>query len=158
MPDETLWLGSKREQVFTTEDAMKLLAANGTTTLWKLARTGAVSTEGSLTLTDGGAVTQITTITTGVQLDTHSGQITLLTNPSIAAAAEVSIIVTNAVVTTVDTVVVNVATQFSDGLVIAFVSAITNGTFTITLSNVAAAAVSAGTAVLNFTVISGSAT
>lgn len=117
---------------------------------------GNIITEGDIQLNDGGTVTQITGITTGVTLNTHSGQITTVTAPAIAAGAEATFTVTNSNVAVTDVVIVNVKTQFTDGLVAAVVSAIAAGSFDITLTNLAAAAVSAGAAVINFAVIKGS--
>lgn len=111
-----------------------------------------------LTISDGGTVTQATGITTGVTLNTTTGQITTVTAPSIAAGAEATFTVTNSTVAATSIVLVSVATQFSDGLVNAFVSAVGAGSFNITLTNVDAAAVSAGAAVINFAVFGGSAT
>jgi hypothetical protein len=119
--------------------------------------TGNLDVTGDITLTDGGTVTQTTNISTGVTLNTHSGQITCVTNPSIAAAAEATFTVTNSVVNTLDTIIVNVATQPSDGFILPWVSAIGSGSFNISLTNVDAAAVSAGTPVINFTVLGGAA-
>lgn len=103
----------------------------------------------------GGTVTQATSITTGVTINKVTGQITTVTAPAIAAGAEASFTVTNSAVAATDTVLVNVATQFTDGEVFVFVKSVSAGSFVITLTNVSAAAVSAGTAVLNFTVIKG---
>ncbi len=114
--------------------------------------------EGDIDLQDGGTVTQITSITTPVTLDTHSGQITTFTAPAIAAGAEATFTVTNSTVAATDIVLVNVASQFTDGLVMAEVTDVSAGTFDITLTNLATAAVSAGAAVINFGVIGGSAT
>ena len=100
----------------------------------------------------GGVVTQATSITTGVTLNTPTGQITTVTNPSIAAAAEASFVVTNSAVAAIDVVVVSVQDQFTDGQVIAAVTKVDAGSFEVTLTNVSAAAVSAGTAVINFAV------
>ena len=114
--------------------------------------------KGGLKLASGGTVTQATDINTAVTLDTFTGQITTVTGPAIAAAAEATFTVNNAKVATTSVVVVSVVNQFTDGLVIAFVSDIGAGTFNITLTNVDAAAVSAGAAVISFAVINGSAT
>ncbi len=108
------------------------------------------------TISDGGTVTQATSITTGVTLNTKSGQITTVTAPSIAAGAEATFTVTNSTVGATDTVIANVATQFTDGLVAAEVTAVAAGSFNITLTNLSATAVSAGAAVINFNVIDGS--
>ena len=107
----------------------------------------------NIKITDKGAVTQATSITTAVTLNAHSGQITTVTAPSIAAGAEATFTVNNAKVSATDVVIANVATQFTDGLVTAEVTAIGNGSFNITLTNLSTVAVSAGTAVINFVVI-----
>lgn len=105
----------------------------------------------------GGTVTQASSITTGVTLNTFNGEIVTVTAPSIAAGAEATFTVTNSKVAVTDHVLVTVNDQFTDGLVVAFVSALAAGSFDITLSNVSAAAVSAGTAKLNFAVFKGTA-
>lgn len=110
-----------------------------------------------LTISDGGAVTQATSISTGVTLNTTTGQITTVTGPSIAAGAETAFTVTNSTVAVTSVVVVCVKTQFTDGEVIAYVKSIAAGSFVIGLTNVGAAAVSAGTAIINFAVFGGSA-
>ena len=56
--------------------------------------------------TTGGTVTQATNKTTGVTLNTESGQITM-NNAALAAAAEVSFTVTNSEIAATDVVVVN---------------------------------------------------
>jgi len=111
-----------------------------------------------LDISDGGTVTQITSITTGVTLSKTTGQITTDTDPSIAAGAEATFTVTNTLVAATDVVVAAVATQFTDGLVIAAVTAVRAGSFDITLTNVSEAAVTTGAAVINFAVFGGSAT
>ena len=130
----------------------------GATTVSTLDASGLASFAAGIKNSAGGTVTQITNITTGVTLSKYTGQITTVTAPSIAAAAEASFVVTNTLVAATDVVVVSVVTQFSDGLVIAYVSAIGANSFTITLSNLSTAAVSAGAAVISFAVIKGSAT
>jgi hypothetical protein len=152
---------------FTVADTSGNTAIGGT-----LAVTGASTLTGAVTaaeaggnvtakgfkISDGGTVTQATNITTGVTLSKTTGQITTVTAPSIAAAAEATFTVTNTLVAATSIVLVAVADQFDDGLVVATVSAIGSGTFDITLTNLSAAAVSAGSAVINFAVFEGSAT
>ena len=103
----------------------------------------------------GGTVTQATSISTGVTLSKPVGQITTVSGPSIAAGAETAFTVTNTLVTTTSVIVVNVATQFSDGEIVAYVKSIAAGSFVIGLTNVSSAAVSAGAAVINFAVLAG---
>ena len=114
--------------------------------------------DGDVDMRDGGTVTQLTNLTTGVTLNTHSGQITTVTGPALAAGAEATFTVTNSTVAAVDNIIVGVETQFTDGLVLPAVTNIGAGVFDITLTNVSAAAVSAGAAIINFAVLGGSAT
>lgn len=100
-----------------------------------------------------GTVTQGTSITTGVTLDKRRGIITTVTAPAIAAAAEATFTVTNSFVGANSVIAIAVDDQFTDGLVIAAVTAIGSGSFDITLTNVSAAAVSAGTAKIRFIVL-----
>jgi hypothetical protein len=101
----------------------------------------------------GGAVTQDTSITTTVVLNTVCGTITTVTDPAIAAGAEVAFTVTNSTVAATDTVILSMKTQFTDGNVIPVVKSTAAGSFVISLTNVDAAAVSLGAAAINFAVI-----
>lgn len=116
-----------------------------------------VSSEGDIDLADGGTVTQITSATTGVTLNTHSGQITTVAQ-NIAAGAEVSFTVTNNKVAAVDNVIIGIASGSTGGKTIAAVTAIGAGSFEITLTNLHASVAESGTLVINFGVIGGSAT
>lgn len=118
---------------------------------------GNVTAKG-FTVSDGGTVTQATSITTGVTLNTTCGQITTVTAPAIAAGAEADFTLTNSVITNTGNIIVNVRQQFNDGHIIAAVKSIGSGSCVITLTNVGTAAVSAGTAIINFMVFGGSAT
>lgn len=100
-----------------------------------------------------GAVTQATSITTGVTLSKRRGIITTVAAPAIAAGAEATFTVTNTFVGANSVPVVAVDDQFSDGLIAAVVSAIGSGSFDITLTNLSAAAVSAGTAKIRFAIL-----
>lgn len=102
---------------------------------------------------DTGAVTQLVGITTGVTLNDRAGVITTVSNPSIGAGAEATFTVTNSLADATDVILVSVATQFTDGLVIAAVTTVAAGSFNITLTNVSAAAVSAGAAVINYVIV-----
>jgi hypothetical protein len=103
----------------------------------------------------GVAVTQETNITTTVVANAPSGTITTVTGPSIAAGAEAEFTVTNSFVAVKDTVILTMQTQFTDGVVIPYVKSLAAGSFVLGLSNVGAAAVSAGTAKINFLVMTG---
>jgi hypothetical protein len=113
---------------------------------------------GEVTLTDGGTVTQATDINTAVTVNTMSGQITTVGGPTIGVGTPQTFSVVNSRVAAVDTIVASVATQFTDGLTDAVVTAVAAGSFDVTLVNVGTANVSAGTATVNFNVIKGSAT
>jgi len=99
----------------------------------------------------GGSVTQGTSRTTGVTIDTVCGQITLFSTTT-TAGTFASITVTNATVTSTDVVIVNFssgATANSYGLLI---TAVANGSFRVQINNAVAVAV-AEAPVLNFAVI-----
>ena len=100
-----------------------------------------------------GAVTQITSITTGVTLNTKRGAITTF-DPALAAAGEAEFVVTNSECHSGDVVVVSVASgPGDDEHVMAFVSAVAEGSFSIVLSNLAAANQADGAMVINFAII-----
>jgi hypothetical protein len=103
-------------------------------------------------------VTQLTGITTGVEINTPTGQITTVAAPSIAAGEEAEFTVTNNKVAATDVVILNMQQQFTDGVVVPYVKSIAAGSFVLGLTNIAAAAVSAGTAKINFAVIMGQVT
>lgn len=96
-------------------------------------------------------VTQITTRSTGVTLNTTCGQITTDTT-SLAAAAEAVMVVTNDKVKAKDVVVVAIASGGVGGVPIAGVTAVSDGSFTITYTNTGASS-ETGALVINFAVI-----
>lgn len=89
----------------------------------------------------GGAVTQATSKSTGVTLNTVCGQITM-NGAALAAAAEVTFVVTNSVVAAGDVVVVNHSSGGTSGSYLCGISAVGAGTFSITVSNVSAGSLS----------------
>ena len=100
-----------------------------------------------------GTVTQITSITTGVTLNTKRGAITTF-DPALAAAAEQEFVVTNSECHSGDVVIVSVASGPADNEhVMAFVSSVAEGSFSIVLSNLAATNQADGAMVINFTII-----
>lgn len=117
------------------------------------ALTGAVTTTGSLgyAATAGGTVTQATNKTTGVTLNKICGQITM-NGAALAAAAEVSFVVTNSTVSATDVVIVNVQSVGTAGAYLVSVGSVSNGSFSITVSNASAGSLSQAI-VLNFVVI-----
>ena len=101
----------------------------------------------------GGAVTQLTSKSTGVTLNKLSGAIT--TNAAaLAAAAEVTFIVTNNTVATADVPCVAHASGGTAGAYDVFVSAVGNGAFSVTMANMSAGSLSQAL-VINFVVIKG---
>ena len=106
-----------------------------------------------LYLGNWGSVTQITSISTGVTLNTKRGQITTF-DPALAAAAEAEFIVTNSECHAGNVVVISVASGPSDNEhVFAFVSTVAEGSFSIVLSNIAAANQADGAMAINFVII-----
>lgn len=103
----------------------------------------------------GGAVTQATSITTGVTLSNFTGQITTVSQ-TVAAAAEAEFTVTNTKVTATSVVAVCIGTHASTGTFTATVSAVASGSFDITLANHHASAAGNDTLVINFIVFEGS--
>ena len=82
----------------------------------------------------GGAVTQITNKGTGVTLNTLTGTITT-DNADMAAAAEVTFIVTNSTVAITDTVVLSIQSGGTSGEYLAHVTDVGAGVFDITIAN-----------------------
>jgi hypothetical protein len=107
---------------------------------------GKIVTEGQT------AVTQITSITTGVVCNALTGVITTVSQ-TVAAGAEADIVVTNSQVAATDVVVACIKTHTSAGSFIAAVSAVGAGQFTLRLTNLDAAAAGNNVLVINFIVI-----
>jgi hypothetical protein len=101
----------------------------------------------------GGAVTQATDRTTGVTLNTLTGQITT-NNASLAAGAEAEFTVTNSTVAATDTIVLNI-TPGGTGTPFAYVSTVGSGSFKVTVTNLHASTADTSADVINFTVIKG---
>jgi hypothetical protein len=107
----------------------------------------------------GGTVTQATNRTTGVTLNTLTGQITT-NNASLAAEASAVFVVTDSQVASTDVVIVSVQSGSNGGNTDITVIGVTNGTFSIQVANnnVAAGTAETGAIVINFVVVKGSAT
>ena len=105
--------------------------------------------------TTGGTVTQATNKTTGVTLNTESGQITM-NNAALGAAAEATFEVTNDKVAAADIPFVAIASGGTAGSYILGVSAVAAGSFKITVTNVSAGSLSEAV-VINFGLFKGSA-
>jgi hypothetical protein len=120
-----------------------------------LTQTGAATFGGAVKLSDGGTVTQITTIATGVTINKNTGQIVTVST-TLAAGASASFIVTNSAVVDAKAVVVAcIGTTSSAGTPTAHVSHVGVGAFTITLRNDHASAALDNTVTINFAVLGG---
>ena len=109
-----------------------------------------------LLMSDGGTVTQITTLATGVTLNTTSGQITTVSS-TLAAAGETAFTVTNSKVSTTSVVIAHLASTSSAGTPIVTVTAVAAGSFDVTVANLHASAALDNRMVINFVVIDGAA-
>ncbi|TIN10391.1 hypothetical protein [Mesorhizobium sp.] len=98
------------------------------------------------------AVTQITSITTGVTCNAYSGVITTV-NQTVAAGAEAEFTVTNSKVAATDVVVACIKTHTSAGTFAVDVSAVAAGSFNLRLTNLDAAAAGNNVLVINFLVL-----
>lgn len=122
---------------------------------------GAVQTDASvsvgttLTLADGGVVTQDTNTTNPVTLNTNSGQITTYAG-SLAAGDEEAFTVNNSVVAVTDVPVVAIVST-GNGTASASVTAVGAGSFEITVTNLHASAAFNALHVISFAIIKGSA-
>ena len=112
-----------------------------------------VDVSNKLFLGSYGTVTQATSITTGVTLNTKRGVITTF-DPALAAAAEQEFVVTNSECHAGDVVVISVGSGPSDNEhVMAFVSAVSEGSFSIVISNLATTNQADGAMAINFAII-----
>lgn len=102
----------------------------------------------------GSAVTQATNRTTGVTINTLSGQITT-NNASLAAEAAAEFTVTNSMVEIGDVIVLSQQSGSNGGNTEVFVSAVAAGSFNIKVANNNAAAGTAetGAIIINFAII-----
>ena len=99
----------------------------------------------------GGAVTQATNKSTGVTLNTASGQITM-NGAALLDDTNVNFTVTNSVVAATDVVIVNVASVGTAGAYTVQTTAVAAGSFGISVKNVSGGSLSQAI-VLNFAVI-----
>lgn len=99
----------------------------------------------------GSSVTQITSKATGVTINARCGRITMH-NAALAAAAEVSFVVTNNQVAATDCIIVNVQSVGNAGAYLVNVAAVSAGAFTIAVGNCSTGSLSQAV-VLNFAVI-----
>ncbi len=107
---------------------------------------------GELTWGRQTAVTQATSITTGVTCNSLTGVITTVSQ-TVAAGAEAEFTVSNSLVEATDIPVVAIKTHTSAGEFIAAVSAVAAGSFKIRLTNLHASTAGNNVLVINFAVI-----
>lgn len=121
------------------------MAGSYNTTDYRRQKDGALVRQGQT------AVTQITSITTGVTCNALSGVITTVSQ-TVAGAAEASFTVTNSEVAATDVVVACIKTHTSAGLFFPCVTAVAAGSFQLSLTNLSASA-GDNVLVINFYVI-----
>lgn len=114
--------------------------------------TGYRNGDGVLVTQGQTAVTQATSITTGVTCSAYSGVITTVSQ-TVAAGAEAEFTVTNTKVAATDIVVACIKTHTSAGSFVANVSAVAAGSFNIQLTNLHAATAGNNVLVINFIVL-----
>jgi hypothetical protein len=98
------------------------------------------------------AVTQASSISTGVTCNAYSGVITTVSQ-SVAAGAEADFVVTDNKVAATDIVVACIKTHTSAGSFIVAVAAVAAGQFTLRLTNLHASAAGDNVLVINFVVL-----
>jgi hypothetical protein len=114
--------------------------------------TGYRNGDGILVTQGQTAVTQITSITTGVTCSAYSGVITTVSQ-TVAAGAEAAFTVTNTKVAATDIVVATIKTHTSGGTFTVHTTATAAGSFQLTLTNLHASAAGDNVLVINFVVL-----
>ena len=140
--------------VATTATVSGAITSASVSTTEGITSTGATGAGVGYATGAGGAVTQITSRTTGVTLSKLSGKITTDTS-SLAAEGTADFVVTNTTVALGDVVVVCIQSGSNSGGTIVSVSTVTAGSFTIRVhnGNVAAGTAETGAIIINFAVI-----
>lgn len=111
-----------------------------------------VASGGKLVVEGQTAVTQITSISTGVTCNALSGVITTVSQ-TVAAGAEADIVVTNSQVVATDIILACIKTHTSAGSFIVAPVTVAAGSFTLRLTNLHASAAGDNVLVINFIVI-----
>jgi len=107
----------------------------GSATIYALAGTGQIGYNTGSSTTVPSTVTQATSKSTGVTINASVGQI-VTTNSALAAAAEVAFVVTNNQTSAYDIPIVAIASGAATaGTYLISVAAVTNGSFTIVITN-----------------------
>ncbi|MCG7507068.1 hypothetical protein [Mesorhizobium retamae] len=118
--------------------------------------TGYRNSDGVIVTQGQTAVTQATSITTGVTCNAYTGVITTVSQ-TVAAGAEAEFTVTNSKVAATDVVVACIKTHTSAGTFDVSVSAVAAGSFKLRLTNLDASAAGNNVLVINFIVLKASA-
>jgi ribosomal protein S9 len=100
-----------------------------------------------------GTVTQATDKSTGVTLNKSAGRITM-NGAALAATTTVSFTLTNSLISTNDTIIVNVSGGGTAGAYVAYVSSLAAGSAVIALRNLTAGSLSEAV-ILNYAIIHG---
>ena len=108
---------------------------------------------GTINVADGGTVGQDTSKSTAVELNTHSGQITM-DDAALADDAVVSLTVTNSNIAATDVVIVNHSSGGTLGVYVVQAHTIASGSFKISVENISGGSL-AETPVISFAVIKG---
>lgn len=111
--------------------------------------------DGPIRIRRGAAVTQATSRATGVTINAPAGAITM-NAASLAAGAEATFTVTNSYVTARSVPVIALASGQTADTSVVNVTAVANGSFNITVSNLNAATADTGAGIINFIVFNGS--
>lgn len=140
---ECLVIKTGGAEILTTDNSGNISTTKGLTS------TGATSGIGYATGA-GGAVTQATSITTGVTLNTVCGTITTFAAGAIAGAEDGPFTVTNSAVAATDVISVSIKSYAGTGTPLVYVSATAAGSFDITITNLHAANALTAAIVINF--------
>ena len=108
---------------------------------------------GTINVADGGTVSQLSSKSTAVELNTHSGQITM-DDAALADDAIVSLTVTNSNIAATDVVIVNHSSGGTLGVYVVQAHTIASGSFKISVENISGGSL-AETPVISFAVIKG---
>lgn len=111
--------------------------------------------DGPIRIRRGATVTQATSRSTGVTINAPAGAITM-NAASLAAGAEATFTVTNSFVTSTSVPVIALASGQTAATSVVNVTAVANGSFDITVTNLNAATADTGAGVINFIVFNGS--
>lgn len=111
--------------------------------------------DGTLTMSDGGTVTQATSITTGVTLNTNSGQITTVSS-TLAAGSNATFVVTNSNCAAIDTPIVTLGVYAGAGTPVVNCVRSAAGSFSVLIQNIHASSALDDTLTINFNLVKGS--